>query len=134
MTDKEKLEKIKVLADAMYNAAFNITTDASRLKKAMYDYHQFVIQELRNEEPVSEDLEEAAMRIATRHSHITGDTYYANDAWFFKKGAQWQKQQLIEKACEWLKSYRQDTYDGTGYIAGIVNDKTIEEFRQAMEE
>ena len=37
---------------------------------------------------------------------------------------------FIEKACEWLKSYRQDTPDGTGYIAGIVNDKTIEEFRK----
>lgn len=86
------------------------------------------------EEPVSEDLEEAARRIATRHSHITGDTYYANDAWFFKKGAQWQKEQMIDKACEWLKSYRQDTPDGTGYIAGIVNDKTIEDFKQSMEE
>lgn len=40
----------------------------------------------------------------------------------------------IEDACEWLKSYRQDTPDGTGYIAGIVNDKTIEDFRSAMEE
>lgn len=49
-------------------------------------------------EPVSEDLEEAARRIATRHSHITGDTYYANDAWFFKKGAQWQKKQMMKDA------------------------------------
>ena len=36
---------------------------------------------------------------------------------------------FIEKACEFLKSYRQETYDGTGYIAGIINDKTIEDFR-----
>ena len=42
--------------------------------------------------------------------------------------------QAIADACEWLKSYRQDTPDGTGYIAGIVNDKTIEDFRSAMEE
>jgi hypothetical protein len=56
MTDKEKLEKIKVLADAMYNAASNITTDASHLKKAMYEYHQFVIQELHKEEPVSNTI------------------------------------------------------------------------------
>lgn len=41
---------------------------------------------------------------------------------------------IIDKACEWLKSYRQETPDGLGYIAGIVNDKTIEEFRKAMEE
>ena len=40
----------------------------------------------------------------------------------------------IENACEWLKNYRQDTPDGTGYIAGIVNDKTIEDFRKIMYE
>ena len=39
---------------------------------------------------------------------------------------------FIEKACEFLKSYRQDTYDGMGYIAGIVNDKTIEDFKKYM--
>ena len=38
----------------------------------------------------------------------------------------------IENACEWLKNYRQDTPDGLGYIAGIVNDKTIEDFRKIM--
>ena len=42
-------------------------------------------------------------------------------------------QMAIAKACEWLKNYRQDAYDGTGYIEGIVNDKTIEDFRKAME-
>ena len=41
---------------------------------------------------------------------------------------------FIEKACEFLKSYRQDTSDGIGYIAGIVNDKTIEDFKKYMEE
>ena len=44
-----------------------------------------------------------------------------------------QRKRDIEKACEWLKSYRQETPDGFGYIAGIVNDKTIEDFRKAME-
>ena len=39
---------------------------------------------------------------------------------------------FIEKACEFLKSYRQDTLDGTGYIAGIINDKTIEDFKKYM--
>ena len=39
---------------------------------------------------------------------------------------------FIEKACEFLKSYRQDTPDGFGYIAGIVNDKTIEDFKTYM--
>jgi len=54
MTDKEKLEKIKSLADKMYDAAFNITTDASLLRKAMNEYHQFLIYEYHKEEPVSE--------------------------------------------------------------------------------
>ena len=62
------------------------------------------------EEPVSNDLEEAARKIATRHSHITGDTYYANDAWFFKKGAQWQKEQLLNNAIE-----REVKVDAGGY-------------------
>jgi hypothetical protein len=44
-----------------------------------------------------------------------------------------KEQQLIEKACKFLKSYRQDTPDGLGYIAGIVNDKTIEDFKKYME-
>ena len=44
-----------------------------------------------------------------------------------------QKQQLIDKACKFLKSYCQDTPDGLGYIAGIVNDKTIEDFKKYME-
>ena len=50
------------------------------------------------EEPVSEDLEEAARKIATRHSHISGDIYYANDAWFFKKGAQWKEKNILKAA------------------------------------
>ena len=45
MTDKEKLEKIKELADAMYSAAQYLTTDASRLHKAMEEYHQFMIHQ-----------------------------------------------------------------------------------------
>jgi hypothetical protein len=53
MTDKEKLIKIKSLADKMYDAAFNLTTDASLLRKAMDDYHQFIIYEYHKEEPVS---------------------------------------------------------------------------------
>ena len=39
---------------------------------------------------------------------------------------------FIEKACEFLKSYRQEIYDGMGYIAGIVNDETIEDFKKYM--
>ena len=44
MTDKEKLQRMKGLADGMYYAAMNMTTDASKLRKAMERYHQFIIQ------------------------------------------------------------------------------------------
>lgn len=39
-----KLQKLKKLADAMYHAAQYLTTDASHLRKAMDEYHQFIIQ------------------------------------------------------------------------------------------
>ena len=41
-----KLHELKRLADAMYTAAQNLTTDASHLRRAMEKYHQFVINEL----------------------------------------------------------------------------------------
>ena len=39
-----KLQKLKKLADAMYHAAQYLTTDSSHLRKAMEEYHQFIIQ------------------------------------------------------------------------------------------
>ena len=39
-----------------------------------------------------------------------------------------RKDAFIEKACKFLKFYRQNMPDSTGYIADIVNDKTIEDF------
>lgn len=45
MSDKEKLEKIKELADNMYHEAQYLTTDASRLHKSMEEYHKFIIYE-----------------------------------------------------------------------------------------
>ena len=92
------------------------------------------------EEPVSEDLEEAAKKVGQKYFPDERNiwprpNYEAMAAEYaFKDGVNWQKEQMIDKACKWLKSYRQDTPDGTGYVAGIVNDKTIEEFKQAMEE
>ena len=41
-----KLQKLKKLADAMYKEAQYLTTDASHLRKAMDEYHQFIINEL----------------------------------------------------------------------------------------
>lgn len=84
MTDKEKLEKIKQLADTMYNKMQNLTIDASGIRKAMEDYHQFIIYQYYKEEPVNNDLEEAANDYA--HDLLHDDVFET-----FIAGAKWQK-------------------------------------------
>lgn len=49
MTIEEKLSKAVKLADAMYYAAMQLTTNASHLKKAMKDWWQFKNLELNKE-------------------------------------------------------------------------------------
>ena len=46
---REKLIKLKKLADNMYYAAQYLTTDASKLRKAMRDYWHYVVYELKKE-------------------------------------------------------------------------------------
>jgi len=41
---------------------------------------------------------------------------------------------IVNKVCDYLKTYRRDTEDGTGYVAGIIDDKTIEDVKKIMEE
>ena len=56
MTDKEKLEKIKKLADAMYYAAANLgptVGSGEKLRKTMEEYHKFIIHEYHKKEPKS---------------------------------------------------------------------------------
>lgn len=81
-------------------------------------------------EPVSKDLEEAARKIATRHSHITGDIYYANDAWYFKKGAQWNKENIWKPADgndlpeidrEVIVLYQRYPLEGNEYAVGFAH-------------
>jgi hypothetical protein len=99
MTDKEKLEKLKKLADAMYYAAQHLTTDASRLHKAMDEYHQFIINEYHKEEPtipdivdehywemlgkepVSENMWEASKQYALRQVLASTDTEMSEQAY-----------------------------------------------------
>lgn len=74
----------------------------------------------------------------------------------FEDGAKWQKErdqksmeimnevylkscdkirkQMIDKTCEFLKSYRRETRDGMGYVAGIIDDDTIEDFKKLMKD
>ena len=46
---KERLTKLEELADKMYYAAQYLTTDASKLRKAMRDYWHYVVYELKKE-------------------------------------------------------------------------------------
>lgn len=96
MTDKEKLKEIKKLADAMYYAAQQLTTDASRLHKAMDGYHKFIIHECK-EKSVSEELEQA---IDTYLATYFGSEQEKQEWPFLKKMAiyfaNWQKQKDAE--------------------------------------
>lgn len=111
MTDKEKLEKLKKLADAMYYATQHLTTDASRLHKAMDEYHKFIIHECK-EEPVSEDTWEASKQYTLRQVLASTDAEMSEQAYLnlrlfsgfelavaHKDGAQWQKEQIIKRLC-----------------------------------
>lgn len=49
MKAEEKLSKVVKLADAMYYAAQQLSTNASHLKKAMKDWWQFKNVELNKE-------------------------------------------------------------------------------------
>ena len=89
----------------------------------------------KGEEPVSNDLEE----FAKRESELFGEREYEIDFidrnaltkgyyWGVKAGAQWQKEQMIDKACEWLKNWN-------AYRVCLEGHKEwfIEQFRKAME-
>lgn len=105
MTNKEKLKKIKELADAMYTKMQNLTTDTSGIRKAMEEYRQFIINEYNKEDSVSEELEEAANKWDTEASfnpfYMVLDNNgnpnevrqdYTTHAESFKAGAKWQKE------------------------------------------
>jgi hypothetical protein len=105
MTDKEKLKKIKELADAMCVKMQNLTTDTSGIRKAMEKYRQFIINEYNKEDTVSEELEEAANKWDAEASfnsfYMVLDNNgnpnevrqdYTTHAESFKAGAKWQKE------------------------------------------
>lgn len=87
------------------------------------------------EKPISEDLKKAS----EEYTDSLGDNYPALQK-AFKAGGQWQKQQIIGKACEWVRTHRDDDffelvpeYNYCG--AGNLNiDKMVEEFRKYLEE
>lgn len=114
------------------------------------------------EEPVSDDFEEACnqMSEAARISKCEAGKPFFSDGDYklgFKAGANWQTQkddemltavymdgvekgkkmmreQMMKETIDFLKSYRRETPDKTGYIAGIIDDTTIEDYRKLWED
>ena len=103
MTDKEKLEKLKKLADTMYYTAANLgptVGSGEHLRKTMEEYHKFIIHEYYKEKPINEYLEEVAMQYGTDEfpSLCNGCKHIPIDA--FKAGAKWQKKQIMKDSID----------------------------------
>ena len=118
MTDKEF--KAKILAEI--ERLFVASNVYSRTFKNGQRHALMSLKDFINslpEEPVSEDLEEAAKQYATvdRSDGDGGIDLMKLES--FIAGAQWQKRQTIDKACEWLNKN-----------TGFFNEKN---FRKAME-
>lgn len=108
MTDKEKLEAIKAAIERLYNQSItdkNRQADRGLERAANASYGKSIVcKELLSfynslpEEPVSEDLENAAYKYGEELDQIVGSYDdddssvgdYAQEA--FKAGAQWQKE------------------------------------------
>lgn len=87
MTDKDKLEKLKKLSDAMYYAAGNLGPNVGsgeRLRKTMKEYHQFIINEYHKEEPVSIDFEQELYKAFGQVKDFTLGMRIAK--WFYTMG------------------------------------------------
>ena len=94
MTDKEKLKKIKELADAMYVKMQNLTTDTSGIRKAMEEYHQFVIFEYDKEDTVNEDLGMYINELSKQFPEVS----FAKLSRIGVRVAKWQKEHLLKPA------------------------------------
>ena len=110
---EEKLEKIKALADKMYSRMAYLTSDTRAIRQAMDEYHQFVVNEYHKEEPVSEDLEEAAKTYAKKESHGYEP---CNIVKTFRVGAKWQKQQMMKNGVD----AKITLLDGISYVSKDV--------------
>lgn len=112
MTDKEKLEKIKALADKMYSRMAYLTSDTRPIRQAMDEYHQFIINEYHKEEPASEDLEQAI------------DTYLAT---YFGGEKEKQEWPFLKKMAIYFAGWQKEQFekDYTNLCNGIATAKGL---------
>lgn len=129
-----KAEKIKAEIDRLQET----TMDENR--NFLSSYYQGVFDGLSlidnfidsiEEEPVSNDLEEAAK------NYEEDAIFYAarRISDYFKAGAQWQKEQMIKKACDWLRKGGSGWYLTSEFGEDEINFvKLAEDFKKVMEE
>ena len=90
------------------------------------------------EKPIIEELEEAAWIYYDKNRLSIPPEWNLHKEFvdFFKAGAQWQKVQMIDKACEWLKENKDHPLIGCEdpCLSGYLTDGFIEDFKKAMEE
>ena len=131
MTDKEKIRDLKSYCESQLSpkAACGDIINLTRqdVFAEILDLVDRIEQGICEEEPVSEDLEEAAEKYGDELNNIlitaidddTSFGEYAQEA--FKAGAQWQKRKDIEKTLSWL-DYHCDAEERESYKEYMEED------------
>ena len=124
--DQEQWELAEEPVSNDYSALLPCIYNRTLEERVKYCKYCSAACEGRVKEPVSEDLEEAAMQYAkSKHEDAVLQQIVS---WDFKAGVQWQKEHLMDKACEWLEEHLLDFWSQK-----ITNtDYFIEDFKQAM--
>ena len=83
------------------------------------------------EEPVSDDLEEAAEKYADLncHNHVENETDWSGLLYAFKAGAEWQKAKMMEGAVEGTVIELGETYKD---LSLSVNAKELNQVLQPL--
>ena len=84
----------------------------------------------------NEQIELQAQRYLYERAHLSGscvvttfDPFDLEQA--FIGGAEWQKQQMIDKVCEWINLHIGELSDI--YTRSAIRNEFLEDFRKAME-
>lgn len=131
MTDKEKIQKD--FAEAVLNG---MKTPEESLGITSEQYNKIVNECIFSEEPVSEDLEEAAEKHALQcHSKKASVATLAASVYDFRAGANWQKEQFEKNrlaACE--RQTREEADREQDFVMSIIeNEHRQPTFSDAIE-
>lgn len=102
MTDKEKFRKEveKLKSNLIYGACSSQIAMETICKEEAYNEVLAILDSMQ-EEPVSEELEEAAKNHAVERYRVTRDMVLAEKCkWSFQTGAKWKEKQMMSKAVD----------------------------------